>query len=76
MVEAEEETWVNKNEVPYEIKADHLSGATLNPTPLTREDFIQSGVQPNESEPGESAANPTGLEAHMCSVHQAWIPLA
>ena len=76
MATAEEETWSNKYEVPYEIKADNLSGATLNPTPLTREDFIQSGIEPNKSIPGESAAKPSGLEAHMCSVHQAWVPLA
>ena len=71
------------NDVYYSIAAVKSLGLTVNPSPLTKNDFRDAGcdVPGDFEELIDQSSTPvystgTGLEAHYCGVHKAVIPIA
>ena len=63
--------------IPYSIVDDKQTGACVYPTPLSRTDYLQLGVEPErDQEVIESQAEINGLEAHVCRVKGDQVPIA
>ena len=63
--------------IPCSLVADKQTGACVYPTPLSRTDYFQLGVEPEpDQEIIESQAEINGLEAHVCRVKGNQVPIA
>ena len=63
--------------IPYSIVDDKQTGACVYPTPLSRTNYLQLGVEPErDQEVIESQAKINGLEAHVCRVKGDQVPIA
>ena len=62
--------------IPYSIVADKQTGASVYPTPLSRMDYLQLGVEPEQDqEVIESQAEINGVEAHVCRIKGNQVPI-